>query len=321
MRRHALGQTSLEVSQIGFGCVKLTTHENRRDAVQALETAFASGITHFDVARAYGFGRAEGILGDFLQGKRDRVTVATKFGIQPPSGIAGSRWAIDLAKKALGPFPGLLRRARQRGSEMVQSGMFTPTIMIESLETSLRELRTDYVDLLLLHEATLAEAASEPLLDALQKQVARGTVRVLGVASAFSKLRKDLNKVPTEYSVLQFDDNAHTRNLERVENMDRALITHSIFQPAESLRSAIAANAELARRVSREVGADVKEPSVIGSLLLHYALQNNPNGLVLFSSSNPQHISANAVDAMSSRYDKQQVDGFANFVRTAFGPS
>ena len=85
MRRHILGQTTLEVSQLGFGCVKLTTHADRRDAVRALETAFAEGITHFDVARAYGFGRAEGILGEFLLGKRDQVTVATKFGIQPPS--------------------------------------------------------------------------------------------------------------------------------------------------------------------------------------------------------------------------------------------
>jgi aryl-alcohol dehydrogenase-like predicted oxidoreductase len=49
-----------------------------------LERAFALGITHFDVARAYGFGRAEGILGKFLRGRRDQVTVATKLGLQPP---------------------------------------------------------------------------------------------------------------------------------------------------------------------------------------------------------------------------------------------
>ena len=59
---------------------------------------------------------------------------------------------------------------------------------IRSLETSLRELHTDYVDLLLLHEATLADAASKPLIDALQEQVARGTVRAFGVASDFHKL-------------------------------------------------------------------------------------------------------------------------------------
>ena len=69
---------------LGFGCVQLTTHREASEAVSMLERAFALGITHFDVARAYGFGRAEGILGKFLRGRRDQVTVATKLGLHPP---------------------------------------------------------------------------------------------------------------------------------------------------------------------------------------------------------------------------------------------
>jgi D-threo-aldose 1-dehydrogenase len=321
MPKHILGQTRLEVSQLGFGCVKLTTHADRRDAAQALETAFAEGITHFDVARAYGFGRAEGILGEFLQGKRDRVTVATKFGIQPPSGITGNRWAIDLAKKVLSPFPGLLQRAKQRGSAMVESGAFSPVAMIESLETSLKELRTEYVDLLLLHEANLAEASSELLVAALHKQMERGTIRAFGVASAFSKLGDVFHRLPTDYAVLQFDDNAGARNLQRVSNSGQGLITPSVFQPSQPLQNAIAANGNLATRFSREIGADLKDPSVIGSLLLQYALSGNPNGVVLFSSSNRQRISENARDAAFSRYDQQQLSNFVKFVDAALKPS
>src|SRR5712671_714997 len=111
MDRAILGSTTF---RLGFGCVQLTTHRDEAEAMAILEHAFAHGITHFDVARAYGFGRAEGILGDFLRDKRPRVTVATKFGIQPPSGIAGNRWIIDVAKKILGPFPSLLRHAKHR---------------------------------------------------------------------------------------------------------------------------------------------------------------------------------------------------------------
>src|SRR6476469_451778 len=103
MRRQILGPSLMEVSRLGFGCVKLTTHRERSDAVRILDQAFALGITHFDVARAYGFGRAEYILGEFLRGKRDRVTVATKFGLVPPSGIGGNRRVIDLAKRILSP--------------------------------------------------------------------------------------------------------------------------------------------------------------------------------------------------------------------------
>jgi D-threo-aldose 1-dehydrogenase len=321
MLRHILGQTRLEVSQLGFGCVKLTTHADRHDAVQALETAFSEGITHFDVARAYGFGRAEGILGEFLQGKRARVTVATKFGIQPPSGIAGNRWAIDLAKKVLSPFPGLLQRAKQRGSAMVESGAFTPAAMLRSLETSLKELRTDYVDLLVLHEANLEEASGEPLLAAMQNQVKRGTIRAFGIASAFSKLGEAFERLPPDYGVLQFDDNASTRNRQRVCDTGRGLITHSVFHPSQALRDAMAANAELTNRFSQEIGADLKEPSVIGSLLLHYALSTNPNGVVLFSSSDRQRISQNVRDAASNPYDKQQLLSFTKFVDAALKPS
>jgi D-threo-aldose 1-dehydrogenase len=317
MRSNTLGQTGIEVSHLGFGCVKLTTHPERRDAVRILEHAFAHGITHFDVARAYGFGRAEGILGDFLRDKRPRVTVATKFGIQPPSGIAGNRWIIDVAKKILGPFPSLLRHAKHRGSAMVRSGVFTPVMAIRSLETSLRELHTDYVDLLLLHEATLADAASKPLIDALQEQVTRGTVRAFGVASDFQKLGEDADRVPSSYQILQLEDNAHARNLRTLRHgTRRGAITHSVFQPALPLQSAVSLQSECVRRFSSEINADLGDQMVIGSLLLHYALQSNRKGVVLFSSSNPQRVSANVRDAESGRYDERQLLRFVEFVDT-----
>jgi D-threo-aldose 1-dehydrogenase len=321
MRRHILGQTGIDVSQLGFGCVKLTTHRERRDAVRVLENAFARGITHFDVARAYGFGRAESILGEFLRGKRDRVTVATKFGIQPPSGVAGNRWIIDLAKKILSPFPSLLRRAKQRGAALVHSGVFTPAIAIQSLETSLRELHTDYVDLLLLHEATPADSASHPLIEALRQQVARGTVRSFGVASDFRKLGEDPHGVPAAYQVLQFEDNAHARNLRTLsQGTERGVITHSIFQPASPLQNVVAAQPALARKFSSEINANLVDPTVIGSLLLHYALRSNLNGVVLFSSSDPQRVLANVHDAESGRYDERQLSQFVEFVDMALTP-
>jgi len=321
MRRYVLGQTGIEVSQLGFGCVKLTTHPERRDAVRILEDAFGHGITHFDVARAYGFGRAEGILAEFLRGKRHRVTVATKFGIEPPSGIAGNRRVIDLAKKILSPFPGLLRHVKQRGSAMVQSGVFTPAIAIRSLETSLRELHTDYVDVLLLHEATLADAASKPLIDALQQQVARGTVRAFGVASDFHKLGEDADRVPSAYQILQLEDNAHARNLRTLSHVTRrGTITHSVFQPALPLQRAVFRQSEFVRRFSSEINADLGDQTVIGSLLLHYALRSNPHGVVLFSSSDPQRVSANVHDAETGRYDERQLLRFVEFVDILLNP-
>src|SRR3954449_5791318 len=83
MRRIRLRNTSVEVSVLGFGCAGLTARNDRPDALRLLESAFDEGITHFDIARLYGLGHAEAILGEFIQNKRDRVTVTTKLGILP----------------------------------------------------------------------------------------------------------------------------------------------------------------------------------------------------------------------------------------------
>ncbi len=306
----------VETSRLGFGCVQLTAHRDRRDALAILEHAFAEGITHFDVARAYGFGRSESILSKFLRGKRNQVTVATKFGLQPPTGFAGNATVIDIAKKILGPFPGLLRRAKARGAAMGKSGVFTPDSAIRSLETSLRELRTDYVDLFLLHEASVPEALFQPLIETLEKQVSAGKVRCLGIASDFGKLREHASQVPPLYQVLQFNDNAAERSLAHLTHGDeRQVITHSIFKPTRPLLKAVAEHPHIAREFSKYLNVDLTDSKVIVSLLLDYALRQNDRGVVLFSSTDPRHVSANARGLETPMYDSAQSAGFLDFVQ------
>jgi len=295
--------------------VRLTVHPRQVEAVAILEHAFSLGITHFDVARSYGFGRAESILGKFLRGRRDQVTIASKFGLQPPSGLAGNHRLINAAKRLLAPFPGLLRRTQRLGGAMGKTGVFAPEAAIQSLETSLRELGTDYLDLLLLHEATLADAASEPLLEALDKQVAKGAVRHIGVASDFSKIAENAGSLPARYEVVQFNDNAWSRNLPKLAGRaQRLLITHSAFAPAGMLRRAAQAYPQITAESSRQIDADLRDSATIASLLLHYALRSNANGIILFSSIDPIHIEANVKEARSQRFDDVQVEQFAAFV-------
>lgn len=320
MRRTILGQTGIEASRLGFGCVQLTAHRSRGEAVRILEHAFAEGITYFDVSRIYGFGRAEGILGEFLRGKRERVTVATKFGIQPPSGIAGNRRLIDLAKKILSPFPGLLRRAKGRGSKMVQAGVFTPENAVLSLETSLRELGTDCVDVFLLHEATLTDAAGESLIDALQGQVKRGTIRCFGVASSFQNFQGDAGGVPSAYQVLQFEDNAVARNVHGLRHREGwVLVTHGVFQPLAALREAMVRQPEVTKDYSARTGLDLEDTAVVASLLLQTALGNNSEGVVLFSSMDRGRISGNVKNAESGQHGEGQIAKFSEFVDVILG--
>ena len=314
MQKRILGPTGMEVSALGYGCTQLTALAERRDAVALLDHAFAEGITHFDVARAYGFGRAEGILGEFLRGRRDQVTVATKFGLQPPSGLAGNRRVIDAAKRLLRPFPWLLQRAKNQGSAMSKSGIFTPAAAVESLETSLRELGTDYVDIFFLHEATLSDAANEALIETLQGQVTKGKIRLLGIASGFEKLKGDASLLPAQYQVVQFDDNVASRNLAKLSHHDdRAVILHSIFNPFKLLQTSVRNTPDKVRAFQAQTQLDLTDSRVLGSLLVHYALQAN-SGPILFSSADAARITANVRDASTGGYDAAQMQAFTAFV-------
>lgn len=314
MKKQIFQPTSLATSRLGFGCIQLTAQRSRREALSALEHAFSLGITHFDVARAYGFGRTEGILGEFLRGKRHEVTVTTKFGIHPPSGLAGNVRILGALKKILRPFPGLMRRAQNRGSAMVKAGVFTPDAAVRSLETSLRELRTDYVDVFLLHEAAAADAKNDTLIETLLNQVATGKIRLLGLGSTFKKIQDETNVLPEAYQVLQFNDNAVDRSIIKFDRNRRLLITHSVFASARLLRQAVEARPQIVREHSALVGLDLANPSVIDSLLLRFALRSNAKGIVLFSSKDPQHIAANIREADSEPFDDTQMLRFAEFV-------
>lgn len=88
-------------SVLGFGCAGLAGRVGRRQSNRAIAVALAAGITHFDVARTYGYGEAETILGDNLRGLRDKVVIATKFGIEPPRVARAAKIVKPLAQIAV----------------------------------------------------------------------------------------------------------------------------------------------------------------------------------------------------------------------------
>jgi aryl-alcohol dehydrogenase-like predicted oxidoreductase len=279
------------------------------------------GITHFDIARAYGFGRAEAILREFLVKKRAKVTLTTKFGIEPPSGLAGNARLINGLKKTLRHFPGVLRLVKNYGSAMTKSGLFTPESAVRSLEVSLRELGTDYVDTFLLHEATLADANSEPLVEALMAQIEKGKIRQLGLGSAFPKIEACGELLSDVYEVLQFNDNAADRSVQKLPLPNRRfMITHSAFNPLKSLQGAVRAFPEITREFSTRMNIDLTETAAMSSLLLRFALWSNRDGMVLFSSKDPLHITSNVRDA-ASLPDKDTMRYFMEFVDQILAPT
>jgi aryl-alcohol dehydrogenase-like predicted oxidoreductase len=148
MQYRRLGSSGLVVSVVGLGC----NNFGRRIDVEAthavVDAALEAGVTFFDTADVYG--ESEAFLGEVLQGRRDQVVLATKFGnslrgaLGDDHGARGSRWYI--------------RRA---------------------VERSLRRLRTDHIDLYQMHRPDPSTPIEETLA-ALTELVREGKVRYVG---------------------------------------------------------------------------------------------------------------------------------------------
>ena len=92
MKRRRLGHTDLEVSEIGFGALEIGRPwglpiegdfviPSERDAGALLDRVLDLGINFIDTAPAYGFGHGEEVVGKAIQGRRDKVILATKCGL------------------------------------------------------------------------------------------------------------------------------------------------------------------------------------------------------------------------------------------------
>lgn len=150
-----MGASGLLVSAVGLGCNNFGREGTRTEGIDGtravLDAAIDAGVTFLDTADMYGRepGLSETLMGEALQGRRDRVTLATKFGQTrdmgyPPSGSRGSRAYV--------------RRA---------------------VEASLTRLRTEWIDLYQLHIPDEATPIEETL-DALGDLVREGKVRYIG---------------------------------------------------------------------------------------------------------------------------------------------
>ena len=167
MLSRRLGRSDLEVSAIGLGCWAIGGPFEVRgegyvgpmgwgqvdddESIRAIQEALDLGVNLFDTASNYGAGHSEEVLGRALEGRRDRVVLATKFGsVVDPSGRAHVGSSAD------------------------------PDFIRESCDTSLRRLRTDVIDLFQFHWGDFDPAGSSEVIDVLEELVAAGKIRWYG---------------------------------------------------------------------------------------------------------------------------------------------
>jgi len=151
MEFRRLGSSGLAVSVVGLGTNNLGMKLDDAGSREVVHAALDEGITLFDTADSYG--ASEERLGELLEGRRDNVVIATKFGSD------------------------VRRRGRDNGEDWGARG--SRRYVIRACEASLRRLRTDWIDLYQLHQPDLSTPIEETL-SALDDLVHAGKVRYIG---------------------------------------------------------------------------------------------------------------------------------------------
>ena len=173
----------IQLSPLGFGCAPVMGRVGKGLALRAMATAFDLGVTHFDVARSYGFGRAEDVLGSFIKGRRDKVTITSKFGVVPPVLSLRHQAAIPVARMVAKFMPQLKARLKKKSSQLLNERNFDTAYARKCLDQSLTALATDYIDIYLVHEPDAALMTKpEELCLFLEDCVASGKIRRWGFA-------------------------------------------------------------------------------------------------------------------------------------------
>ena len=279
-------------------------------SARLIETAIDCGITYFDTAPMYGHGDAETVLGDVLLHQRGRVILASKAGILPPSRSLPVRVlnrGAKLLRKVAPPIASWVPTPRAAQNRF---HMFRLSDIRKSLETSLRKLRTDYLDIFLLHECTEADvenAELKVLLEGLQKA---GKVRAFGIATGIDETIRIAQKRPYLSSVLQIPSHIWNMNIGRLPFSARgSTITHSILKKhrLDKLTDQLATDDALAKKWKSAVQIAPSDKVSLAQLLLAHALHSNPEGVVLFFSSKRENIRANARVATEIKPDRAQL--------------
>ena len=159
MEKRKIG--SLEVSLAGIGCNNFGWRIDADGTAAVVTAAIEAGINFFDTADIYGGGQSEEYLGRALKGRRDKVLIATKFGMKMADGKEGAK----------------------------------PAYIRQAAEDSLRRLGTDHIDLYQIHKPDTSTPIADTL-GALDELVKAGKVREIGCSNFSAEQLREAAAAP-----------------------------------------------------------------------------------------------------------------------------
>ena len=166
-----LGHSGIQVSVIGLGCNQFGGRLDLAGTRAVIDAAISLGITFFDTADRYGNTRSEEFIGEVLRGRRDEVVLVTKFGMDTGDGWTGPRGAPEYIRHAV--------------------------------ESSLRRLQTDVIDVYWYHRPDRVTPIGDTLA-ALDELVKAGKVRAIGASNFNAAQIREAEQAARERGLTRF---------------------------------------------------------------------------------------------------------------------
>lgn len=296
MRRVWIPGTDMETSCLGMGCASLGSRISRRQGLRMLAAAYERGVTWYDVAPSYGAGEAEGIFGEFLETRRDRVFLCSKVGLVPPRYNTAIKLLYTAGRPMIGVAKALRRGFRSLSATRNVRAPLTPDLIETSIQASLSRLRTDHLDVFALHDPDPADLGRDEILAALEKARARGQTRHISIAGSFDAACHAAESAV--FSFFQLADDPLFRPLPRLRDAlqrPAGFVTHSVLGVGgakDRVARRLAATPVLMTDAAA-AGYTGSAEQVAAALLMRRAFVSNPKGIVLASMFTGNHLADN----------------------------